>query len=480
MSLYRLDRDSVNQAENVAGNAAFTLTTAGEKENEVITLTGVLKEMPSFGLSTEWTEAPKNTFGKKVQEFFMGDLMEMAGFLADAPHQNQLLIDEWSSRMYSGTKNKALTLNFRIYPQNLVGQDDPDKWLKYLSKYATPSGDSVMSAGRLMNNVIAVIQAAEQKGEGAGKGAGAALNEFMNLVTGTKDDPNTPEAQEQRQMKLSDIIWEMDMMLGIAKRRVRKSFIAKYTQSNTMITDTVDHKKHGDKYKMSLNIENFLDMCKIDLSSMSKPGIFFNTDKKDPKDIDLDDGDIIKFVFEWPTKEVDKYDAFDTSAEKVGGAKVFTDQCRLNTEDILGKLQEQDSDWKKENDLVFAKDTVLSYFRAVLEDINTQIDTQRLKFAPSEHAMTPSVINEIESGMASQFATEDRYMNVKFLASRLWALRIFPFIFSRPIIVAITDWKVTPSLEMMGNKHAYYDFSVTCEPDQVKSLEKWKTILKYY
>ena len=55
---------------------------------------------------------------------------------------------------------------------------------------------------------------------------------------------------------------------------------------------------------------------------------------------------------------------------------------------------------------------------------------------------------------------KDRYKQ-KFLASRLWQLRMFPFIFKKPIIVAITDWKVTPSLEMMDGRHAYYDFTIS-------------------
>lgn len=473
MSLYRLDRNSVNLPENIAGNAAFTLTTAGEKENEVIELKGVLKEMPSFGLSTEWTEAPKNTFGKKVQEFFMGDLIEMAGFVADAPHQNQLLIDEWSSRMYSGTKNKAITLNFRIYPQNLLGQTTPDKWLKNLSKYATPSGQSVMSAGRLMENVISVIRAAEQKG----KDGGNAVNEFLNLVTGSKDDPETPEAQEKRKEKLSDTIWKLDMMLGIAKRKVRQSKIEKYTASNSMVTDTVEHDKYekdGKNHKMSITIEQLIDMCDVNLTWGSK-----SAEKMDSEDVDLSDKNIVKFKFRWPQKEVNKDDSFDSSDEVVDDATAFTTDCQIDVDSVLGSLQNEDSDWKKENDLVFARDEVLNYFREVLSDVNRQITEQKNDYNPSKHNMTPSVINEIEGSMASQFATEDRYMNVKFLASRLWALKIFPFIFSRPIIVAITDWKVTPSLEMMGNTHAYYDFSVTCEPDQVKSLEKWKSIIKY-
>ena len=93
--------------EDIAGNAAFSLTTVND-DGSNCELKGILKEMPSFGLSTEWTDAPKNTFGKKLQEFFMNDMIETASTVLGATYNSQLLIDDWSTRMYSGTKNKGI------------------------------------------------------------------------------------------------------------------------------------------------------------------------------------------------------------------------------------------------------------------------------------------------------------------------------------------------------------------------------------
>ena len=78
--------------QEFAGNNCFHLRTIDDNKN-VITLTGILKEMPSFGLSTEWTEAPRATFGKKIQEFFMSDLINTASFLSGAENTTQLLND---------------------------------------------------------------------------------------------------------------------------------------------------------------------------------------------------------------------------------------------------------------------------------------------------------------------------------------------------------------------------------------------------
>ena len=138
--------------QEFAGNNCFHLRTIDDNKN-VITLTGILKEMPSFGLSTEWTEAPRATFGKKIQEFFMSDLINTASFLSGAENTTQLLNDEWSSRMYAGTTNKDITLNFRIYTQEPLGQSAAGMWLEYLSKYATTSGASTLKITTLEENI---------------------------------------------------------------------------------------------------------------------------------------------------------------------------------------------------------------------------------------------------------------------------------------------------------------------------------------
>ena len=126
-------------------------------------------------------------------------------------------------------------------------------------------------------------------------------------------------------------------------------------------------------------------------------------------------------------------------------------------------------------------DHVRDYFRAVLNNINKQIIEGNLNFdATFENIKSNhSALEKLEKSLASKYATEDRWSNVDFLAARLWQLDIFRFIFKKPIIVAITDWKVTPSLEMMGSQHAYYDFSITCRPDQIKSLPRWKDVIIY-
>ena len=452
MAMNRLERNG--NPQEFAGNNCFHLRTIDDNKN-VITLTGILKEMPSFGLSTEWTEAPRATFGKKIQEFFMSDLVNTASFLSGGVNTTQLLNDEWSSRMYAGTTNKDITLNFRIYPQNTLGQTDPNTWLENLSKYATSSGASTLNLGTLEQNILNTLSAAKSEGNKIG-------TELSNLTSNTAGDAESEHNQKERRERIYRIDTRIEEFLTNAINDVKPVFIN--TMSGQKIEDWTG--KKAEKEQTTLDIETIINGVKIEITS--------NENYSSADDVELDDNVPFKFHFEWAQRN-------GGSSEETVDAKTFdTTTCQLDVDSIIDGLTE-DSDWEDENQQVVGMDHVRDYFRAVLENINKQIRDGNLDFdANFENIKTNhSALVELEKTLASKYATEDRWNEVDFLAARLWQLDIFRFIFKKPIIVAITDWKVTPSLEMMGSQHAYYDFSITCRPDQIKSLPRWKDIIKY-
>lgn len=454
MAMNRLERNG--NPQEFAGNNCFHLRTIDDNKN-VITLTGILKEMPSFGLSTEWTEAPRATFGKKIQEFFMSDLVNTASFLSGGVNTTQLLNDEWSSRMYAGTTNKDLTLNFRIYPQNTLGQTDPNTWLENLSKYATSSGASTLNLGTLEENIKNTLSAAKSEGNEIGK-------VMSNLSAKTEGDAESEHNQKERKERIYRIDTRIEEFLKNAIADVKPVFIN--TMKGQKIDDWTGEKEN--KKHIPTDIETIINGLEIEITS--------NENYSSADDVDLLNTEPFKFTFKWHQRE---NDAKDTSDEEVDAKTFDTTTCQLDVDSIIDGLTEDD-DWQ-DDEQVFGMDHVRDYFRAVLENINKQIRDGNLDFdATFEDIKTNhSALVELEKTLASKYATEDRWNEVDFLAARLWQLDIFRFIFKKPIIVAITDWKVTPSLEMMGSQHAYYDFSITCKPDQVKSLPRWKDIIKY-
>lgn len=451
MAMNRLERNG--NPQEFAGNNCFHLRTIDDQKN-VITLTGILKEMPSFGLSTEWSEAPRATFGKKIQEFFMSDLVNTASFLSGGVNTTQLLNDEWSSRMYAGTTNKDITLNFRIYPQNILGQTDPSTWLETLSKYATSSGASTLNLGTLEQNILNTLSAAKDEGNKIG-------TEVNNLRTNTEGDTNSDHNQKERKERIYRIDTRIEEFLKKAIENVKPVFIN--TMKGQKIDDWTGEKE--DKKLVSTDIETILNGVTIEITS--------NKNYSSANNVKLDNAVPFKFNFTWHQR------SGGTSSETIDAKTFDTTTCQLDVKSIIDGLTEDD-DWDGDEDVV-GMDYVRNYFRAVLENINKQIIDGNLNFdATFENIKTNhSALEKLEKSLASKYATEDRWSNVDFLAARLWQLDIFRFIFKKPIIVAITDWKVTPSLEMMGSQHAYYDFSITCRPDQVKSLPRWKDVIIY-
>ena len=440
--------------QEFAGNNCFHLRTIDDDKN-VITLTGILKEMPSFGLSTEWSEAPRATFGKKIQEFFMSDLINTASFIAGGVNTTQLLNDEWSSRMYNGTSNKDITLNFRIYPQNTLGQTDPNTWLLNLSKYATTSGASKLNTETLAQNIKNTLSAIKDKGN-------EAATQFTNFITKTEGDTNSDHNQKERKERIYRIDTRIEEFLNKAIQKEKELLIS--SMKGQKIKDWTG--KIGKRTEIDTDIETILNGFKIEITS--------NENYSSADDVDLLDTKPFKFKIEWKQRG-------SGSAWEIIDAKTFdTTTCQLEVDSIIGGLTEN-SDWKDDDQDVFGMDHVRDYFRAVLNNINKQIIEGNLNFdATFENLKSNhSALEKLEKSLASKYATEDRWSNVDFLAARLWQLDIFRFIFKKPIIVAISDWKVTPSLEMMGSQHAYYDFSITCKPDQIKSLPRWKDVIIY-
>lgn len=452
MAMKRFERNG--NPQEFAGNNCFHLRTIDDQKN-VITLTGILKEMPSFGLSTEWTEAPRATFGKKIQEFFMSDLINTASFIAGAENTTQLLNDEWSSRMYNGTSNKDITLNFRIYPQNTLGQTDPNTWLLNLSKYATTSGASKLNTDTLAQNIKNTLSAIKDKGN-------KAATQFTNFVTKTESDANTDQNQKERKERIYRIDTRIEEFLNNAIQEEKNNFIS--SMQGQKIDDWTGKLK--EKKLVKTDIETILNGFTIEITS--------DENYSSVDDVELDNAVPFKFKIEWKQRG-------SGSAWEIIDAKTFdTTSCQLDVESIIGGLTEN-GDWKDDDQDVFGMDHVREYFRAVLNNINKQIRDGNLNFDATFENIKSNrdEIYKLEKSLASKYATEDRWSNVDFLAARLWQLDIFRFIFKKPIIVTITDWKVTPSLEMMGSQHAYYDFSITCKPDQVKSLPRWKDVIIY-
>lgn len=468
--IHRFNSDTIGNPKNFAGNNYFRLSTGDGKNT--IDLIGICTDMPSFGMSTSWTEAPINTFGKKVQEFFMNDLMQAAGYVLNANNKNQVLVDDWSSRMYDGSKTDSIQLQFRIYSQNTLNQTPVTTWIKALSKYASIKSDNVLSMNELVQNIKNTVEAAKNSGETAGQ--------FLNMIFGKDEEQEEDEGTKTiKKKKRKNMISMVPPAIEQAVKEVRNTYAQDKTNQDLLEVEL----NYGSKRKVKQwSTMDIINMCTIDMSWWSKN----ITRGSETEDIDYTDKTLFKFVFKWPTIDAVSYMGgnykIDFSDEKVD-ANTITDDGDIDVDSVINGLQSEDSDWK--NKKVLCQDKVLEYFIAVLikannilKDFDTGTSDQEVEAAKIDNKDLSELVKKLENEVASEFNTEDRPYKVNFLAANLWALHIYPFIFKKPIIVTITNWTVTPSLEMQHGTHAYYDFSITCQPDQVRSLTRWKQCLE--
>ena len=142
------------------GNNFFELTTFDRYLNGgqggYYTLAGVLKEVPSFSMSTTWEKGPASTISDTVKGFMCSSLMEMVTTLGghDRAWMN---LDEGTDRTYASSSRPSFSLTFKLYTNDNIGSQQLSTWktwLRALSIYATPSVDAKVNISTMAENAV--------------------------------------------------------------------------------------------------------------------------------------------------------------------------------------------------------------------------------------------------------------------------------------------------------------------------------------
>ena len=143
------------------GNNYFELITYdyglnNNKNNGELRLAGVLKDIPSFSMSTTWDKGPAASISDTVKGFMTSPLCEMATTLGgrDRAWMN---LDEGTDRTYKTTSRPTFDLTFKIYPNEQLGSQPLTTyktWLKALSLYTMPSVDAKVNINAMANNTL--------------------------------------------------------------------------------------------------------------------------------------------------------------------------------------------------------------------------------------------------------------------------------------------------------------------------------------
>lgn len=143
------------------GNNYFELITYDQGLNNSklggqLKLAGVLKDMPSFSMSCTWDKGPAASISDTVKSFMCAPLMEMMTTMGGRDRA-WMSLDEGTDRVYKTTSRPSFTLNFKLYPNEVIGSEKLTEWktwLKALSLYTMPSVDAKVSINAMANNTL--------------------------------------------------------------------------------------------------------------------------------------------------------------------------------------------------------------------------------------------------------------------------------------------------------------------------------------
>ena len=143
------------------GNNYFELVTYDQGLNNnkfggQLKLCGVLKDMPSFSMSTTWDKGPAASISDTVKGFMCSPLMEMMTTMGGRD-RSWMSLDEGTDRVYKISSRPSFTLNFKLYSNEVIGSEKLTEWktwLKALSLYTMPSVDAKVSVNAMANNAL--------------------------------------------------------------------------------------------------------------------------------------------------------------------------------------------------------------------------------------------------------------------------------------------------------------------------------------
>ena len=166
------------------GNNYFELITYdyglnNNKNNGELRLAGVLKDIPSFSMSTTWDKGPAASLSDTVKGFMCSPIVEMTTTLGgrDRAWMN---LDEGTDRTYKTTSRPTFDLTFKIYPNEQLGSQPLTTyktWIKALALYSMPSVDAKVNINAMANNTLNGIY-------GCTSLLGNAIDAFKETMTG--------------------------------------------------------------------------------------------------------------------------------------------------------------------------------------------------------------------------------------------------------------------------------------------------------
>lgn len=191
------------------GNNYFILSTNLGEGVGIVNMDGLMTDLPSVGIGSEWENTPAATIGEKLDQYLNNDMLQFLATVNEANDGGKMVaMDCMTSRMYKNCSPPKFDLKFRVYPGQKIGpypMRSAKEWEMFLA-LTTPVNSN---CGFSLANVIGQVK-------GAAEGA---KNFFKALADGKDkdgkdDDDKTKEDREKKRLAAHDAQRKADQESG--------------------------------------------------------------------------------------------------------------------------------------------------------------------------------------------------------------------------------------------------------------------------
>ena len=434
--------------DSKTGISKFYLVTPESKDN-VIILTGLLNEMPEFSISVNYEDGPGATWQDNLMSFMTSDIMQMATMIgsANGSFNNLLKMGTWTKKIYAGYKPGSISLNFRVYESDTLGQSSIKEWIYALNNYATIDSKNEFSIKSAFENIGHALHNMTQTGNDVSSMM------LKNFIKTDKKELSRREEFNEREKEVVKQVSTFNRKIVDAIRNYNNNNQANVTGNIAITTEAGGASENSAIVNLVVN---------YDLSIPEKG--FRNNFSKNG---------IIKNIGSWknPIANDDTLNTADPNSIKYITISEIFSKIRDNfgdnyiTNEVIQGIEKEYNNITDDgfsNSLLSDK-KALAIYNALNTIADTADNTGNLLVAKYDDKRVFRNFNK-DNGMGE----------------RLWHLVLYPDVFfskENPLIVYISNWEIKYSEETSESGPIYCDFKITCNLDQIYSRAQWYKIL---
>lgn len=466
------------------GNSRFSLTTIGN-DGKVNTCTGILSELPEMSFTVNFTEGPGKASQDMIEQLYKNDLFDLINAVGSSSnYKNLMATGNLTTEIYNGLDISDITLKFKIFNNDRLGQTSPNEWIRCLGQFAVPSTDNVISTKNSVKNLISGIRNAVGIGSGiiAMFGNNNTVENFDGSDDQQKDASSTDEITYNANAKYND-------------KKSTLEYYVKNLVSHFQTADVVEKIKNKRKEE-DTDLQQLYEIHTINIEEI-------NNDNNTQHIIKMTGtaGANSKYKFEciFPVWNIDARNDnmnhhLDTLLKNTiinnngsNGFEINQKQIKECVKKGLKNIARGKTDYADSLAELIVEAFIASEKEDTTNETESEAEREKNNYLKKVNDLRKMFKNLENNANDLQNLAETRFNYYRVLGEfnrsngfgeKLWYLYIYDnFLFKLPLTVYIKNWEAKPSLEYVDNKPVYVDFNITCSLDQQYSWDQIQPLL---